>query len=92
MLDYHRKHNGAYALFKTLNELPKQDLFIIWDFMTSNPDNLTKAEIKNFNYLYKEKYDLRKNLKEESLSPFVIKYLLIKFGKKGNTNFINKTL
>jgi hypothetical protein len=92
MIDYHRKHNGAYALFKDLNKLPKQDLFIIWDLMTSNPKNITPAERKRFNYLYKEKYDLRNNLKEELLSPFLIKYLLIKFGKKGNKNFINKSL
>ena len=78
--DYHRKRATASELYKELENLPKSDLFIIWDLSTSK--NPTEAEKEKLNYLIKIKYDLTKDLESNELSPFVEKYLLIKFGAK----------
>ena len=88
IFDYHRNRLGAYTLYKELEQLPKYDLFIIWDYMTSNPKNLTLCERARFHYLIEEKYDLIRDKKSRLLSPFVQKYLLIKYGNK-NGKYIN---
>jgi len=78
--DYHRKRATASELYKELESLPKSDLFIIWDLSTSK--TLTKAEQERLTHLIRVKYDLTIDLKSNELSPFVEKYLLIKFGAK----------
>ncbi len=88
IFDYHRNRVGAYALYKELEQLPKCDLFIIWDYMTNNPKNLTLCERARFHYLIEEKYDLTRDKKSRLLSPFIQKYLLIKYGNK-NGRYIN---
>ena len=82
IFDYHRNRLGAYALYKELERLPKNDMFIIWDYMTSDPKTLTLSERARFNYLIEVKYDLVRDLESRLLSPFVQKYLLIKYGYK----------
>ena len=79
-MDYHRRL-GALSCYNQLKELPQQDMFIIWDYMTSS--KLTTAEEKTYNFLISKKYDLLENLETLKISPFVKKYLIIKFGKKG---------
>lgn len=84
-LDYHRKNNNAYDLYKQLKQINKQDMFIIWDYATSK--TLTNAEKTRFKKLISDKYDLMNNLEDRKLSDFVYKFLIVRYGKKGH--FVN---
>jgi hypothetical protein len=82
IFDYHRKTNTAMELYKSLEQIPREDLFIIWDYMTST--QLTEEEKQRYKYLTEVKYDLIRDLQSREISPFVKKYLFIKFGSKNS--------
>lgn len=87
--DYHRRQEGAYSLYKTLKSLNEFDMKSLWTYMTNDPKNNTIIDRCRFSYLKEDKYDLMRELETKLLSPFVMKYLLVKYGTRPGEQFRN---
>lgn len=87
--DYHRRQQGVYELYKTLKSLNEFDMKSLWIYITNNPEDNTIIDRCRFSYLKNDKYDLMRDLDTKLLSPFVLKYLIVRYGKKSGEQFRN---